>query len=232
MKMRSVSDSTIGDEITLLSASWGGDMSYSAGDALNLGGTFLDFSIICSYDQKLAIKTINHWGSWLVPLYMVSCTQGDYFFDISINSNNNGPSVQFELIDNFNNSKKVLKNGDRIFYKITADSNSFRAGRFFLNSLKKNVGLEGQNRLMQNWVIYPNPANKDDEISLVNSMGLVGNLSILDSKGSQIYNKQYNQGNFVEKINLIQLNLPAGVYFIHFLNNGTKSTLRFIVKEN
>jgi hypothetical protein len=232
IKMRSASDSTIGDEATVISGSWGGDMKYGAGDALNLGGTCLDLSILSGDDQKLAFKTVSNKSSWLIPLYMTSCTQGDYTFDFSINANKSGAEGQYELVDNFKKTKKPLKDGDRVFYQITGDSNSFGSGRFYINSIMNTTAVDGMATTEQSWLVYPNPTTADGEISIANPKGLATSVTIVNALGGVVHAQEIKANELGVKINLSPLHLSTGIYYIQMLNSIQQTTERLIIRNN
>ena len=232
IKMRSASDSTIGDEATVISGSWGGDMKYGAGDALNLGGTCMDLSIIASDDQKLAFKTVSNKSSWLIPLYMTACTQGDYTFDFSINANKSGTEGQYELVDNFKKTKKALKDGDRVLYQITGDSNSIGSGRFYLNSIMNAAGVDGMATTEQSWLVYPNPTTADGEFSIANPKGSATSVTIVNALGGVVHAHEIKANELGVTINLSPLHLLTGVYYIHMTNRNQQSTERLIIRNN
>ena len=232
IKMRSASDSSIGDEATVISGSWGGDMKYGAGDALNLGGTCMDLSIIALDDQKLAFKTVSNKSSWLIPLYMTSCTQGDYTFDFSINANKSGTEGQYELVDNFKKTKKALKDGDRVLYQITGDSNSYGSGRFYLNSIMNTAGVDGIATTEQSWLVYPNPTTADGEISIANPKGLSTRVTIVNALGGVVHAQEIKANELGVKINLSPLHLSTGIYYIQMLNSNQQTTERLIIRNN
>jgi hypothetical protein len=232
IKMRSVSDSTIGDEATVISGSWGGGMKYGAGDALNLGGTCMDLSIISIDDQKLAFKTVSNKSSCLIPLYMTSCTQGDYTFDFSINANIPGAESKYELVDNYKKTKKQLKDGDRVSFQITGDSISFGSGRFYLNAIANTTGVENVNKSEQSWLVYPNPVNADGEINIANPKGLATSVTIVNALGGLVYAQEIKATDLGAKMNLSTLHLSTGIYYIHLLNSNHKITERLMIRNN
>jgi hypothetical protein len=232
IKMRSKSDSTIGDEATVISGSWGGDMKYGSGDALNLGGTCMDLSIISKDEKKLAFKTVSNKSSWLIPLHMTSCAQGDYTFDFAINANKPGAESQYELVDNYKKTKKLLKDGDRVLYQITGDSNSFGSGRFYLNAIANTTRVEDVNKSEQSWLVYPNPVNADGEINIANPKGLTTSVTIVNALGALVYAQEIEANELGAKINLSAVHLSTGIYYIHMMNSNHKTTERLIIKNN
>jgi hypothetical protein len=232
IKMRSASDNTIGDEATVLSGSWGGDMKFGAGDAMNFAGTCLDLSILSGDDKKLAFKTVSNKKSWVIPLYITSCKQGDYSFDFAISANKPGEEGKYELVDNFLKTVKVLKDGDKVMYKITADSNSFGPGRFYLNSIVNTTAVEGLAKSEPSWLVYPNPANADAEINIANPMGLSTNVTIVNAVGALVYTQEIKANELGAKINLNALHLSTGIYYVHMMNSKQQATERLIIHNN
>jgi hypothetical protein len=136
------------------------------------------------------------------------------------------------LVDNYKKTKKQLKDGDRVSFQITGDSNSFGTGRFYLNAIANTTGVENVNKSEQNWLVYPNPVNADGEINIANPKELATSVTIVNALGGLVYAQEIKATELGAKINLSTLHLSTGIYYIHMLDSNHKITERLIIKNN
>jgi hypothetical protein len=129
-------------------------------------------------------------------------------------------------------TKKQLKDGDRVSFQITGDSNSFGSGRFYLNAMANTTGVEDVNKSEKSWLVYPNPVNADGEINIANPKGLATNVTIVNALGGLVHVQEIEANELGAKINLSTLHLSTGIYYIHMLNSNHKITERLIIKNN
>lgn len=93
-----------------------------------------------------------------------------------------------------------------------------------------STGIE-QNNVLNELSIYPNPANEKAVISIISSVNETINYTLLDVQGKLIETKQLeiNSGINTLEININQLLLSKGIYFIKLVSNGKEITKKLIV---
>ena len=83
--------------------------------------------------------------------------------------------------------------------------------------------------------VYPNPASSVSYIDFYNKTGSAVNAQLYDITGKQVAvlsNQKMPQGNQSIKINLAEMQLPAGVYFIRATINNALQTFKLTVINN
>ena len=94
-----------------------------------------------------------------------------------------------------------------------------------------STGIE-QNNVLNELSIYPNPANDKATISLISSAEENINYSLFDAQGKLIEEKQLeiHSGINTLEINIHQLQLSKGIYFIKLVSKGKAITKKLIVE--
>ena len=80
--------------------------------------------------------------------------------------------------------------------------------------------------------IFPNPSTGDFQIILNDKKMLgTGNLVILDTKGSEIFNKEISINVGINLFNVTDLKLSPGIYYVQIVSNGiTTNTIKEVIK--
>lgn len=88
----------------------------------------------------------------------------------------------------------------------------------------------GENSSIQDLKLYPNPANDNFNMSFHSKEAKDYNLSITDSKGAILFEKQLNnfKGNYNEGFDLSKED--SGVYFFNLISEGEKICKQIIVQ--
>lgn len=89
-----------------------------------------------------------------------------------------------------------------------------------------------QNLALNNLAIYPNPTSDKAIISIISSTNETINYTLLDVQGKLIEEKRLNITNGINtlEININQLQLSKGVYFIKLISSGKEITKKLIVE--
>jgi hypothetical protein len=88
------------------------------------------------------------------------------------------------------------------------------------------------NYVLEKLSVYPNPAHDKATISIISQNDLAVDYTLADINGKVIEKKELsiNSGINTLEINLHQLHLSKGIYFIRLLSNGKESVKKLIVE--
>ena len=229
LKMKSQSDSTIGDEVSILSASWGGDMRYKLGDMSNMKGTCIDLAVVSSDKESVAFKTLDITKSWLIPLDVQSCTIGSYSFDFYINSNKTGYEADYQLLDRYLNKTTKITSGNKLVFQITSDTASKGNNRFFINAIPSEV-LSTQLTQVENLAtIFPNPLSTTDNLKINVSRGNGLNVELINVMGQQLYRAENVSAGKVLEVDMMSLHLVPGIYYLKVVGHNENHMQRVII---
>jgi hypothetical protein len=229
IKMRSKSDSTIGDEATIINSSWGKGSEFNIGDALNINGTCLDLSIVCSTGEKAAFKTISNKSNSIIPLSVNSCSLGKYKFAFNTSENKPGADINYFLIDNYLKSKTQIQNETEYDYEINSDSNSFGTNRFFISSSTNSLASESKQNGKET-LIFPNPSLKDGHLVVSKSHKSKATILLYDCFGRIIFNIVSEQDEEFINVNLSNYSLSTGVYWLDINSDLENKTIPVVIK--
>lgn len=89
-----------------------------------------------------------------------------------------------------------------------------------------------QNSVLNELSIYPNPTNNIANISLISSSHEKVNYSLMDAQGKLIEHKELEITSGINslQINIEQLHLSKGIYFIKFTANGNETVKKLVVE--
>lgn len=97
------------------------------------------------------------------------------------------------------------------------------------------VGIYASEKTFENkFSIYPNPAKDVMNISFEQSASGKASLQIMNAMGQavwQLHDRKYDAGSTIISLQLHELNLSAGVYFLNLISEGRKYTQRLVVIE-
>jgi hypothetical protein len=214
LKMKSHSDSTIGDEVSILSANSGGDMSYKSGDMSNMKGTCIDIAVVSSDKESIAFKTVDIAKSWLIPLDIQACATGSYAFEFYINSNKPGYEAEYEILDKYLNKSTKIVSGNKLLFQINSDSASKGNNRFYINAIPSKV-LGAKLVTVENLAtIFPNPVSKTDVLKINISRGKGLKVELVNAMGQQLYRAENVCAGKILEIDLMNLHLSHGIYYL------------------
>ena len=229
LKMKSHSDSTIGDEVSILSANWGGDMSYKPGDMSNMKGTCIDLAVVSSDKESIAFKTLDITKSWLIPLDIQACATGSYSFDFYINSNKPGYEAEYELLDKYLDKSTKIVSGNKLVFQINSDSASKGNDRFYINATPIKV-LGAEIRSVENLAtIFPNPISKTDVLKINISHGTGLKVELVNAMGQKLYRAENVAAGKILEIDLMNLHLSHGIYFLKTTCENESQTEKVII---
>jgi hypothetical protein len=94
-----------------------------------------------------------------------------------------------------------------------------------------STGLD-QNNDLNHLSVYPNPANEKATISIVSPANEMIHYSLMDVTGKVIEQKDLEvvSGINTLEININQLHLSKGIYFIKLSSNGEETVKKLIVE--
>ena len=229
IKLKSSSDSTIGDEATILSASWGGDMSYKNGDMSNMKGTCIDISVVSSDKEALAFKTLDITKSWLIPLNVQACASGSYSFSFDITANKTGYETEYELLDKYLNKSTKIVSGNTLIFQITSDSASMGGSRFYLNAVPSKLLSTESLKSEQIVTTFPNPISKNDVLKINVSQGKSLQIQLINAMGQKLYSIENVAAGKIMEIDLTSLQLSQGIYYLNSTRDNKTETQRVII---
>ena len=229
IKLKSSSDSTIGDEATILSASWGGDMSYKNGDMSNMKGTCIDISVVSSDKEALAFKTLDITKSWLIPLNVQACASGSYSFSFDITANKTGYETEYELLDKYLNKSTKIVSGNTLIFQITSDSASMGGSRFYLNAVPSKLLSTESLKSEQIVTTFPNPISKNDVLKINVSQGKSLQIELINALGQKLYSIENVAAGKIMEIDLTSLQLSQGIYYLNSTRDNKTETQRVII---
>ncbi len=105
---------------------------------------------------------------------------------------------------------------------------------FFIQKLKfenLNNGMHSQNSLA-NFYIYPNPLTKSQNLFIkVSEQIKNGTIKIANTMGQIVLEKKISTISNIATITLLDINLPAGIYYITIQAKGNRSTEKLIITK-
>ena len=107
--------------------------------------------------------------------------------------------------------------------------------KIHVDTAKVTTGIFKQSSICNTLKVYPNPASDIAYLDFENSTEQNVNLQLYDIAGKQIstlYDKKMPQGNQTLTVNLAELQLNKGVYFIRATLNGQAQTLKLTIISN
>jgi hypothetical protein len=233
MKLSSSQDSTIGDEITLLNASWGKSLNFSAGDMTNVNGTCIDLSVESGNQEKISFKTLPISTDCIIPCFVAACASGTYTFNFDINYNKPVEAMKYRLLDKFTGKQLDIKAGDNYKFSIDLnDSRTFGSGRFYINCIANTLDNENINKGTSEYSIYPNPVSKTEALTIARnaSSGKIGTASLLNQLGQVIYRKKITNEMGLEVLDLSSLEIQPGIYFLQLEGNNGTEAIKLVIK--
>ena len=229
IKMKSQADSTIGDEVSLLSASWGGDMGYKLGDMANMNGTCIDLAVLSSDKESIAFKTLDITKSWLIPLNVQACAPGSYSFDFHIHANKPGYEAEYELLDKYLNKSIKIVSGNKLIFDITSDNASMGGDRFYLNAVPSKVLNTKAIHTDKILTTFPNPISTNDVLKINVSQGKGLQIELVNAMGQQLYSAENVVAGKILEVDLMNLHLAPGVYYLKATRDNESETQRVII---
>ncbi len=233
MKLSSSQDSTIGDEIVLLNASWGKSLSFSNGDMYNANGTCIDLSVEGADQEKISFKTLPIANDCIIPCFVTACASGAYTFNFDINYNKPVEAITYRLLDKFTGKQQDIKSGDK--YKFNIDLNdirSFGSGRFYINCIANTLNNENIDKATSEYSIYPNPISKNGALTIARNSGSskVGTVTLVNQLGQAIYKNQITNDMGLDILDLSGLEIQPGIYFLQLTGTNGTETIKLVIK--
>ena len=229
IKMKSQADSTIGDEVSLLSASWGGDMGYKLGDMANMNGTCIDLAVLSSDKESIAFKTLDITKSWLIPLNVQACAPGTYSFDFQIHANKPGYEGEYELLDKYLNKSTKIVSGNKLIFQITSDNASMGGDRFYLNAVPSKVLNTNSIHTGKIVTTFPNPISTNDVLKINVSQGKGLQIELVNAMGQRLFSAENVVAGKILEVDLMNLHLSPGVYYLKATRDNESETQRVII---
>lgn len=233
MKLSSSQDSTIGDEIVLLNASWGKSLSFSNGDMYNANGTCIDLSVEGGDQEKISFKTLPIANDCIIPCFVTACASGAYTFNFDINYNKPVEAITYRLLDKFTGKQQDIKSGDNYKFNIDLnDSRSFGSGRFYINCIANTLNNENIDKATSEYSIYPNPISKNGALTIARNSGSskVGTVTLVNQLGQAIYKNQITNDMGLDILDLSGLEIQPGIYFLQLTGTNGTETIKLVIK--
>ena len=229
IKMKSQADTTLGDEVSILSASWGGDMSYKQGDMANMNGTCIDLSVVSSDKEYLAFKTLSITQSWLIQLNVQACAIGSYSFDFAIDANKPGYEAEYELLDKYLNKSMKIVSGNKLTFEVNADAASMGGDRFYINAIPSKVLNDNDLNTDRVVTIFPNPISSADVLKIHVAQGKGLQIELVNAMGQQLYRAEHVAGGRILEVDLMSLRVAPGIYYLKATRDNESETQRVII---
>jgi hypothetical protein len=229
IKMKSQADTTLGDEVSILSASWGGDMSYKQGDMANMNGTCIDLSVVSSDKESLAFKTLSITQSWLIPLNVQACAIGSYSFDFAIDANKPGYEAEYELLDKYLNKSMKIVSGSKLTFEVNADAASLGGDRFYINAIPSKVLNDNDLNTDRVVTIFPNPISSADVLNIHVAQGKGLQIELVNAMGQQLYRAEHVAGGRILEVDLMSLRVAPGIYYLKATRDNESETQSVII---
>jgi hypothetical protein len=226
--MNSKKDSTLRDFSMLVTRSGTFDLTKNPNDLANMSSNCIDASFVLNNGVDLmTVKCVSNKKSFVIPMFVKSCSFGSYAFHFNIDYNSSEIS-QFDLIDRYNNKITKIENGRDYSFEINSDSNSFGFNRFFINFSLEQLGSE---RLDNTQVsIYPNPISTRGVLSLYNPLINKGEkVSLIDLNGRILHCQGGKDGLF--EMDLRTIGVTPGVYFVKYEINSVPFYSKLVVNN-
>lgn len=229
IKMKSQSDTTIGDEVSILSASWGGDMSYKQNDMANMNGTCIDIAVVSSDQELLAFKTLDIKKSWLIPLNLQACAAGAYSFAFDVNANKPGYEAEYELLDKYLNKSIKIITGAQLSFEVNSDKGSMGRDRFYINAIPSKMLNNNDLKTEKITTIFPIPIAKTDVLKInLRGVGAV-NIQIVNYLGQALYVADNVASGRIVEVDLMNLPLSTGIYYLKVSRDGESEIEKILI---
>jgi len=161
-----------------------------------------------------------------IPLSILGSVAANY--SIIINDVSTFKDFDVYLVDNYKNITMKVNDGFTYPIEITSDSATIKDGRFKVVFQKSSTGTEELlSANSNNFVLFPNPASQNINLTLVTTKKGEYAYSILNQIGQEIsHGKLDFAGKSKHAINIEDLS--SGVYFVKVFNGDSSQTIRFI----
>jgi hypothetical protein len=116
----------------------------------------------------------------------------------------------YELLDEDDNNKTLVKTGDEKLYKDCIDDDDTG-----LKEIQQTADVK----------IYPNPANERVTLSLPSYMSEDVDIKIFNTLGLTVLSQHHISG---EEINIDINSLPSGIYVVRCVKNNKITSMRFV----
>ncbi len=88
-----------------------------------------------------------------------------------------------------------------------------------------------ENSIIQDFTIYPNPVNINNEITINGEFNTNDVISMYDISGNKLFEKKLSSDRNNFKINLPKYNLQEGIYFIRLKSHDNIQTKKMLIKN-
>lgn len=215
--------------ITLASAGNNIALNFSAPlDALSEGFHFINIR---------AKNKLGNWGNVVQNLFYVFKTQTaddakitnlEYFIDtdpgVGLGTPVDIPTPGMDLSVNFVVNVAALSDGDHILYVRCKDALN-RWGHMYSHGFTSLFTSIDETKIESWFKLYPNPNDGNFYLEFSDELNSSIKISIDDLNGKRVYEGEHNS-----RINLLNLNLPAGLYLIKIESKKNSFDQKIIIK--
>jgi hypothetical protein len=228
LRIKTDSDSTVGDVLNISFASWGRDNTFNGFDIKDLSGNCLDISVISAEQILCSFKAVSNLKPISIPLSFNTCINGNYTFDFSEIKNNSIEGEIITLFDSYLNKEFDISDQSKYKFEVNNNSDSKGVARFRINYNISN--LSSNNLISDNPLLFPNPIVDNHEVQLTSANANIIGYSLFTLAGKSIISKKLS--NLSSSASIAVEFIPDGIYFLEIITENGHYTKKLVLNRS